>query len=155
MRLEYLADHPPLVPELARLHFEEWGHLRPEETLEARTSRLRGYCGRASIPTVVVALEADVLCGSAMLIEHEMVDEPTFGPWLDGVYVAPSFRGRGLGSALVERMVAEAKALGVAALYLYTSDAQSLYSRLGWTVIETRRHRGETVSVMSIRLISA
>ena len=40
MRIEYLADRLEFIPELARLHFQEWGYLRPEQTLEARTESL-------------------------------------------------------------------------------------------------------------------
>ena len=153
VRFEYLADHLALLPQLARLHFDEWGHLRPNETLEVRTLRLRNCCGRSSIPTVVVALEGDTLCGSAMLIPHEVDDRPELTPWLDGVYVVSAFRRRGLGAALVERIVAEARTMGIHALYLYTPDAESLYSRLGWVAIERRQHRGEAVTVMSKQLV--
>lgn len=149
MRFEYLIDYPALLPQLARLHFDEWSHFRPDETLEGRTLRLRDYCGRASVPTVVVALEGATLCGSAMLVSHELEDRPDLKPWLDGVYVVPAHRGRGLGSALVECIVAEARSMRIPALYLYTPDAESLYSRLGWAVIERRQHRGASVTVMS------
>jgi hypothetical protein len=55
MRIEYLADRADFIPELARLHFQEWGYLRPEQTLEARTKSLRARCGHRYIPTVMVA----------------------------------------------------------------------------------------------------
>ena len=47
----------------------------------------------------------------------------------------PQARGSGVGRALVRRIEAEAAALGVAELYLYTSDAMGVidfYQRLGW-----------------------
>ena len=56
MQIEYLADCPAHISELARLHFEEWSYLYPGESLEDRTARLRGSCGRIAIPSVVVAL---------------------------------------------------------------------------------------------------
>jgi N-acetylglutamate synthase-like GNAT family acetyltransferase len=87
-----------------------------------------------------------------MLVPHEVDDRPDLTPWLDGVYVVSAFRHRGLGSALVEHVVAEARTMGIPALYLYTSDAESLYSRLGWVVIERRQHRGDAVTVMSKQL---
>ena len=55
MRIEYLADRKEFIPELARLHFQEWGYLRPEQTLEARIESLRACCGHRRIPTVMVA----------------------------------------------------------------------------------------------------
>lgn len=56
MQIEYLADYPAHVSELARLHFEEWSYLYPGESLEDRTARLRSSCGRNAIPSAVVAL---------------------------------------------------------------------------------------------------
>jgi hypothetical protein len=40
LKIEYLADHPEFVPTLAAWHRREWGHLRPDETLEMRSAKL-------------------------------------------------------------------------------------------------------------------
>ena len=149
MQIDYLADHPLLVPQLARLHFEQWGYLRPDESLELRTRRLEACCGRGGIPSVVVALEDGALLGSAMLIANDMDTCPDLTPWLAGVYVVAAFRGRGCGSALVRRIESEASALGVPRLYLYTPDAAGFYRRLGWNVEERCEYLGREVVVMS------
>lgn len=149
MQIEYLADHPSLIPELARLNFEQWGHFRPSETLEDRTRRLEASCGRGGVPSVVVALEDGALCGAAMLVAHDMDTRPELTPWLAGVYVVASCRGRGYGSALVRRIESEASAIGVRRLYLYTPDAMGLYAPLGWEVDERCEYLGQDVAVMS------
>lgn len=56
MHIDYLADHPHLIPQLAKFHFAEWSCLHPGETLEQRTSRLAASCGRNTIPAVLVAI---------------------------------------------------------------------------------------------------
>src|SRR5947208_8395496 len=70
MQIEYLADYPEYISELARLHFDEWSYSYPGESLEGRTARLRSSCGRNAIPSVVVALEDGELlarlCSSLM-----------------------------------------------------------------------------------------
>ena len=149
MQIEYLADHPLLIPELVRLHFEQWGHLRPDETLEHRTRRLEACCGRGGVPTVFVAIEGGALCGSAMLVAHDMDTRPDLTPWLAGVYVVDAYRGRGYGSALVRRVETEAAELGVERLYLYTPDAQDFYSRLGWVLDHRCEYLGQTVTIMT------
>ena len=149
MQIEYLADHPELIARLARLHFEQWGYLRPGETLEERTRRLEACSGRRSVPSVVVALEAGELLGSAMLVANDMAARPNLTPWLAGVYVVASARGHGCGPALVSSIESEAAALGVSRLYLYTPDAVDFYSGLGWTVDEHYRYLGSGVTVMS------
>jgi GNAT superfamily N-acetyltransferase len=151
MQIEYLADHPLLVPKLARLHFEQWGYLRPDESLEHRTRRLEASCGRGGVPSVVVALEGGALCGSAMLLANDMETRPDLTPWLAGVYVVAACRGRGYGSALVRRVESEAAAFGVERLHLYTPDSVDFYSRLGWDLDERCEYLGQEVAVMSKR----
>jgi N-acetylglutamate synthase-like GNAT family acetyltransferase len=70
-------------------------------------------------------------------------------PWLAGVFVAPDHRRCGIGAALVQRIIDEAKALGVQRLYLYTPSAEHFYSRLGWALVEHTSYRGANVTVMS------
>jgi len=103
-----LAEIPHLIPELARLHFAQWGHLRPDESLEQRTARLRGSCGRDQVPNVLVAVEEGALRGSAMLLAHDMDTRPELTPWLGGVYVLEPWRRRGIGTQLVAAIEAEA-----------------------------------------------
>lgn len=151
MQIEYLADHPSLIPQIARLHFEQWGYLRPGETLDHRTRRLEACCGRGGVPSVVVALGGGELRGTAMLIAHDMDTRPELTPWLAGVYVVAAYRERGCGSALVRRIESEAWSLGVERLHLYTPDTMDFYARLGWTVDEHCEYLGQKVAVMSTR----
>jgi GNAT superfamily N-acetyltransferase len=148
MHIDYLCDHPELIAELAALNFQEWGQFRPDDTLEARTERMRAACGKGAIPSVVVALEDSQLLGGALLIDSDMQLRPQLTPWLAGVYVKAEHRGRGIASQLVNRIVAKAAALGVQELYLYTDAAQSLYARLGWEVVEELIHEDLPVTVM-------
>lgn len=151
MQVSYLADHEDLIPDLARLHFTEWSYLRPGETLEGRTERLRSCCGK-SLPTVVVGLLNNELCGSAMLVPHDLEERRELTPWLAGVYVKPEFRSKGFASVLIERIAQEARALRFAHLYLYTPSHELLYEHLGWSALERRSHQGTSIVVMSRRL---
>lgn len=152
MRIDYLANHPQLIDELAVLHHEQWGHFRPEESLAERRQRLESQCGRGGVPSVVVALEGDGLAGSAMLIAHDMDTRPDLTPWLAGVYVVEAFRGTGVASALVTRIEEEAARVGVERLYLYTPDAMALYAKLGWVAEECCAYRLQQVTIMMKQL---
>ena len=149
VRFGYLADHQDFIPTLARWHHNEWAYLRPGDSVQARISKLVGFCGHQEIPTAVIAFTDNTLLGSAMLIAHDMDTRMELSPWLAGVFVAPDQRGRGIGVALVRRVIEDATALGVRRLYLYTPSAENFYSRLDWSLVERTNYRGADVAVMS------
>jgi N-acetylglutamate synthase-like GNAT family acetyltransferase len=47
-------------------------------------------------------------------------------------------------------VVAEAGAAGISRLYLWTTDQERLYARLGWVPVERMRFQGEDILVMAI-----
>jgi amino-acid N-acetyltransferase len=63
---------------------------------------------------------------------------------LRSVAVAPEWRSKGLGRALVTRAVAEAEARGLRALYLLTTTAEHYFPTFGFKKIE-RAHVPESV----------
>jgi GNAT superfamily N-acetyltransferase len=99
-----------------------------------------------------VALADGQLLGSASLVAQDMEIHPELSPWLASVYVAPEFRRQGIGSALVERVVGEARALGVSRLHLYTPDKEGFYARLGWHTLERVDYRDHHVAVMAFHV---
>ena len=130
MHIDYLADRPEFIPTLARWHHEEWADLRPGDS-------------------VVIATLENELLGSASLIEHDMDSRLDLTPWLAGVFVAPQHRRKGIGTALVRRVLEEATPLPLSKLYLYTVDSTAFYTNLGWSLVEKARYRGKNVSIMS------
>ena len=149
MRIEYLADYPEHLPQLAEWHHAEWGKYNPVVTVEKRMERMQEHLAKRQVPTTFIALDGYELMGSASILAQDMHDGGTdLTPWLASVYVSPDFRERGAGSALVNRVEEEARALGVETLYLYTPDRESLYARLGWAVRERREYMGIPVVIM-------
>lgn len=153
MHLDDLAKHLHHLPTLAGWHHAEWGYLHPGETEQDRQERLREEAlADEEIPLVVVAMDGDTVLGSASLVEYDMETHEEWSPWLASVYVAPSFRGQGVGTALVERIMDEAQRMGVDTLYLFTPDRASFYARLGWSPILHETYHGEPVTIMRTEL---
>lgn len=153
--IEYLSDRPEFLSTLAQWHHQDWSALRPGDSVEARVGRLQGWSGREGIPLTVIALSDDELLGSASLIEHDMDDRLELTPWLAGVFVARAHRRKGIGAALVRRIMDEAMALQVSKLYLYTVDSTAFYRSLGWSLGEKARYRGKEVSIMSFTTLAS
>ena len=92
------------------------------------------------------------LLGSAALKRHDIAELPQYEYWLGDVFVLPEARGCGIGARLIEHALQQAREMALPELYLYTPDVQAVYAKYGWREIETRRHNGEIVSVMRLRL---
>lgn len=81
---------------------------------------------RESLPSFVVAEAGDALVGVAGL---EPCDDVAL---LRSVAVADGWRSRGLGRALVGRVIADAEARGLRALYLLTTTADRYFPSFGF-----------------------
>jgi GNAT superfamily N-acetyltransferase len=150
MRIGYLSDNVAVIPTLARWHYEEWGYLHPGSSVNTFATMLQSHLGRKRIPTTFVALSKGIIIGSASLVAHDMDTRMDLSPWLAHVFVTPVFRSRGIGSALVHRVIKEAEQLYVNTLYLFTPDREGFYVRLGWHTIERTEYQGHQVVIMAI-----
>ncbi len=152
MRLSfaYLADRPEAVPQICRWWFDEWGSLRPGDSVEDLTSRVRGLLSRDGLPIQIVAVLENAIVGVAALKLHEMFDlYPEKRFWLGSVFVAPEFRGRGIGSALAMKIVEIAQSQGIKAIHLQTQNLTGgLYAKLGWEAVEQVHYKGYDALVM-------
>lgn len=149
MKLEYLADHPELLPTVAQWYFEEWGYLSEEKTLEQDIQRLQIYLNKDKVPLMLLAVEEGELLGAAQLKFREMSIYPEKQHWVGGVYVAEAHRGKGIARQILVELIAIAKSLKIETLYLQTEHLNGgLYGRMGWTPIEQVNYRGIDVLVM-------
>jgi predicted N-acetyltransferase YhbS len=129
LRLEETADYR-LVEELTREAF--WGMNRPSCDEHLLVHKLR------KIPAFVPELDfvAEVegkIVGNIMYSRAKVVDETgaehevlTFGP----ISVLPEYQGKGIGKALLERTIAEARRLGYRAIVFYGHP--DYYPRVGF-----------------------
>ncbi len=149
LKFEFLADRQDAIPIVARWYFEEWGYNVPGNSVEQTIDRLNKKLNRDKLPLPVLAVEAEKILGVAQLKLHEMDIYPEREFWLGSLFVEPKFRGKGIGSALANKIVAIAADFGIKELYLQTEAVDGgLYQQLGWDSIETVRYKGVDVTVM-------
>lgn len=151
MRIEFLDQHPGLVPLLAQWHHAQWGHLYSHWTFEVALAELEDQSRRRSLPTTLVLLEGETLFGSVSLVLEDAPELSEHGsPWLASLYVVPEARGRGLGAMLVRAAVATAAGQGVQELFLFTPEHAAFYERLGWRRLARTALKGTPVDLMQI-----
>ncbi|HLK25159.1 MAG TPA: GNAT family N-acetyltransferase [Caulobacteraceae bacterium] len=127
LRLEMLKDHPTAF----KSSYEE----EAVQPLESFARRI--FEDGVSVRFGVYA--KGELCGSAGF-EREPRAKTAHKGVLGGVYLKPALRGRGLGEALVQRVIDHARAHVAQLLCSVTSDnpsAKELYRRLGFVAYGT------------------
>jgi GNAT superfamily N-acetyltransferase len=150
VRIEYLADRPEFLEEIARLSWKEWQEVyqRRNQTLADSLKNYRERMNTDRLPLTLVALHNGQLIGMVSLKFHDMDTRPDLDPWLGGLLVLPEWRKRGVGTMLMRRAMEEARRLKVPRLYLWTSSAEALYRKLGWQVLERTEYYGKEAVVM-------
>ncbi|MBB6416431.1 MULTISPECIES: GNAT family N-acetyltransferase [Streptomyces] len=81
----------------------------------------------------------ETVSGEQVAYARVITDRATFG-WLCDVYVDPSVRGKGVGSALVAAVRDEMRQYGVRRVLLATHDAHGVYAKLGFAQLERPEH---------------
>ncbi|MDP9238193.1 MAG: GNAT family N-acetyltransferase [Chloroflexota bacterium] len=146
--IDLLGYHPDLVPLVARWHWDEWGADYDDSSLDEWTRQLAGKTHTDRLPCSWVAFVDAEPVGSVVLELDGVEPRLELKPDVAGLYVLPSFRNRGIGSALMRACEAAAREFGVPDIYLYTESAETLYARLGWVTIERGDFLGRPVAIM-------
>jgi uncharacterized protein (DUF952 family)/N-acetylglutamate synthase-like GNAT family acetyltransferase len=139
----------------AELSVVEWKEIFTEDSVQTYIDlygQTGTYAGRL-VETYVALSADDELVGMATLVDDdELPNAPEPGPWLAAVLALPTYRGRGVATAVVQRIVRQAHELGIPALYLYTSDQQQWYANKGWITLRETELNGIAHTVMTLRL---
>jgi GNAT superfamily N-acetyltransferase len=158
--IDYLANCPERVGDLARLSWQEWQEVyqQRKQTLDDCLKNYRDRMNTDRLPLALVAVGAGLavncreLMGMVSLKFHDMDTRPDLDPWLGGLLVLPEWRNRGVGTMLMNRATKEARRLKVPRLYLWTHSAERLYHKLGWQLVERTDYFGKEAVVMQIDL---
>ncbi|MBL8577911.1 MAG: GNAT family N-acetyltransferase [Mesorhizobium sp.] len=92
------------------------------------------------------------VAGTVLFVPEELDAIHDLTPWLAGLVVAETHRGKGIGSALVSAVERHAEASGVETLYLYSWHARRFYAARGWTEMQAFMQDGEPMALMSRHL---
>jgi N-acetylglutamate synthase-like GNAT family acetyltransferase len=155
MQIVKLKEHMEYVPELVRLHREEWGYLRPDESEAEHVARVTEICLAPHMPELLVALDAGILVGSAGLKARDsLLPDLDFTPWLFAVYVKATYRSQGVAALLIREVEKIARQLDFPELYLCTRHQEAYYARLGYGTLQHADCGVEIVAVMVKSLLT-
>jgi ribosomal protein S18 acetylase RimI-like enzyme len=136
------ADIPRLV-ELLGVLFAQEAELSPDPDKQRRA--LRMILAEPSRARLYVARAGSQVVGMAALHFTVSTAEGGMAAWLEDCVVHPDYRRRGIGKALLEHVLAQARSAGATRVTLLTDGdnarAQSLYRRLGFAASSMRAMR--------------
>jgi predicted N-acetyltransferase YhbS len=136
--ISHLYERPELRRAVAEMiHAEFWADA-PGADAQGMEARLAQAAQRDALPLCRVAVQATQPLGVVNLIDYDDPNPRVGTPWLAGLVVAPTWRGRGLGTQLVHTVLDDARRLGQTQLFLGT-DGPGFYQRLGARVHEQMR----------------
>jgi GNAT superfamily N-acetyltransferase len=168
-RLIPAAQQPQLAEIVADWLVTEWAHLYPEWDHHAAVAELVATGDHGQPPCTWLLIESDPSAASAiasvigsvgLALDGELESEPSLdaseiassGPWVVNLFVTPSARGRGHGTALLEHAVNHAATLGIDELLLTTEHSQKHYASTGWRTIGTTTLNGHPSTIMILTL---
>lgn len=135
--IQFDAAHREELPELVALLgilFSQESEFAPDDAKQARA--LEKILSDESVGRVYVARRSGEVIAMATLLYTISTAEGGLAALLEDVVVRPAHRGRGIGSALLRHVLAEASKEGVLRVTVLTDGqnerAQRLYSKLGF-----------------------
>jgi GNAT superfamily N-acetyltransferase len=144
MDFRRLADRPEHVETAARWIWEEW---REHSSLSLAETRARLLLD-VDRPSALLALEGEIPAGVLGFGRFQRAAGEPESLFIDALYVAPEFRGTGIGTALLREGVTRAREFA-SELFVYT-HLREWYERRGWTTVETTP--GSELAVLVIPL---
>jgi ribosomal protein S18 acetylase RimI-like enzyme len=157
LRFAVAAD----LPEIVALDHEAFSPYGTAESAEVFARRLQVFPAG-----FVVAEDQGVIVGYGCSEKWLVLEEPALDQdperrhrphgtvfCITGMAVSLSHRGRGLGLAIAQRLLAIAQDQGCQHIVLETTHAQGLYERIGFRHAGERAQDGVTLTVMQLDLV--
>ena len=121
IEIKNFVDCKSSLPTIAVWLHAEFFSDKPEFTEAVLLESM--YSGkRDDLPLGLASFEGGVPTGTLSILEQDLGRSSELSPWIAGVYVDPPHRGKGIGKALVESGVKEARRLGFESVYLFTDS---------------------------------
>jgi GNAT superfamily N-acetyltransferase len=156
IKIDHLKNHAACIPQLAKYSHDEWSPAYDKVGMTLGDA-VASYAQRVNIdalPLALVAIYQDMVIGTGSLKLQDLDVRPRLTPWMGGIFVVKEYRGRGVATELIHRLIKEARRLSVKRLYLWTPSTEVLYANLGWVRLERFDYCGHEISVMQRELRS-
>lgn len=130
MKIVQIQQKMDLFDEAVQVFWKQWGN---EKNYNFYRDCMQHSCEtNDEIPRFYIALRNERIIGTYALIRNDLNSRQDLYPWLACLYVDPEYRGKAIGSLLLEHAIQEAAKKGFKSVYL-TTDLEDYYEKYGWT----------------------
>lgn len=139
---------------LARWHGAEWSQLYDGWDARTAEAEFAAMSLPGTIPTTWVAFDgfgrspADVMGSVTLALTDDLPGLEHLSPWLVSLYVQPHHRGAKVAAKLVDRLMSEARGMGIERVHLFTAGQERYYLDRGWRTTQYAEARGHQAAVM-------
>lgn len=131
MLITHLFHHPQLIDPVAKMIYDEfWVDVVDGMSHSDLVAHLKTATAARQMPLSLIALVDGQLAGTVNLIENDDEKRAHLRPWLAAMVVREDLRGRGIGTALVNALLADSQLMNISTVYFGT-DGPGFYERLG------------------------
>lgn len=145
LELTTLAQHPELIATIAAWFATEWPTFFEDRDPEAYIADH----ARDELPLALLVLADAEPAGTVALRERSIAARSDLSPWIGGLYVAPAFRGQGIGQLLVVSASRVAWSLGFERIYVGT-EVPAVFTSIGWEEIDEIEQSGRMQKILSL-----
>lgn len=139
-----LDERPNGAGQLAEWFMAEWPDYHRGKTLADVSSMFR----LKDVQKTLIAELGDEIVGT-VAIRNSWSDAPEIAtPWLGGLFVKPSHRGRGIAIALVDAALQAVWDAGHVAVHIAVREDADGYAARGWKIVGTMMTGNEAVTVL-------
>jgi GNAT superfamily N-acetyltransferase len=130
VKIVQIQQKMDLFDEAVQVFWKQWGN---EKNYNFYRDCMQHSCEtNDEIPRFYIALRNERIIGTYALIRNDLNSRQDLYPWLACLYVDPEYRGKAIGSLLLEHAIQEAAKKGFKSVYL-TTDLEDYYEKYGWT----------------------
>ena len=156
LQIKLLADYPEAITVFTEWFEREWAPYYGTNGPGDAREDLMECLNRKQLPIAFVALLGDEVCGTAALKTESISTHRHLTPWLAALFVAPTFRRRGVGKQLIAAVEEKAFQFGFDCIYVGigrgSGTPESTLRRRSWEFIEKTPYFVTEVSILIKRL---
>lgn len=149
--IQHIDNNPEVLRTVATWSHVTWQSDFPHDTVDTYLNLFHhAISSGEELPCVFVAYdESHHPIGTVTLIDDDELPQATEpGPWLAALYVLPEFREKGVGTALVHKVLEHARHLNHSQVFLYTEDKVQWYESMGWQIVRNALLSNHQVTVL-------